>query len=75
MLTLYWDICIITNVPRLSGGMADHLTPNQAGKHPVVQVPPLLNHLGGKTFVLPPIFIYLYLLKRHFENDVTWFVP
>ncbi len=34
-----------------------HLTQNQAGNTVWVQVPPPAPTLGGKTFVLPPIFI------------------
>ena len=35
-----------------------HLTQNQAGNTVWVQVPPPAPTLGGKTFVLPPIFIF-----------------
>ena len=38
-----------------------HLTQNQAGNTVWVQVPPPAPTLGGKTFVLPPIFILLSL--------------
>lgn len=34
-----------------------HLTQNQAGNTVWVQVPPPAPTLGGKTFVLPPIFV------------------
>ena len=62
MLTLFWDICIITNVPRRrSGGMADAL--DQAGNTVWVQVPPPAPTLGGKTFVLPPIF-YIFIFMN-----------
>ena len=37
-----------------------HLTQNQAGNTVWVQVPPTAPTLGGKTFVLPPIF---YIFK------------
>ena len=38
-----------------------HLTQNQAGNTVWVQVPPPAPTLGGKTFVLPPIFIFMNL--------------
>ena len=37
-----------------------HLTQNQAGNTVWVQVPPPAPTLGGKTFVLPPIF-YIFI--------------
>ena len=40
-----------------------HLTQNQAGNTVWVQVPPPAPTLGGKTFVLPPIF---YILSKIF---------
>ena len=41
-----------------------HLTQNQAGNTVWVQVPPPAPTLGGKTFVLPPIFIIVFRLVR-----------
>ena len=38
-----------------------HLTQNQAGNTVWVQVPPPAPTLGSKTFVLPPIFIFMNL--------------
>ncbi len=41
-----------------------HLTQNQAGNTVWVQVPPPAPTLGGKTFVLPPIFyIFIFVNK------------
>ena len=41
-----------------------HLTQNQAGNTVWVQVPPPAPTLGGKTFVLPPIFyIFIFMNK------------
>ena len=47
-----------------------HLTQNQAGNTVWVQVPPPAPTLGGKTFVLPPIFIFmnLYTLSKYFSK-------
>ena len=40
-----------------------HLTQNQAGNTVWVQVPPPAPTLGGKTFVLPPIF-YMFIIPN-----------
>ena len=46
-----------------------HLTQNQAGNTVWVQVPPPAPTLGGKTFVLPPIFYILaYRTKSVCKN-------
>ncbi len=42
-----------------------HLTQNQAGNTVWVQVPPPAPTLGGKTFVLPPIF-YIFIFMNYY---------
>ena len=44
-----------------------HLTQNQAGNTVWVQVPPPAPTLGGKTFVLPPIFLYIYIYELIYD--------
>lgn len=44
-----------------------HLTQNQAGNTVWVQVPPPAPTLGGKTFVLPPIFLYIYICELIYD--------
>ena len=49
-------------VRRRHVGMADDADSKSVGRKPVwVQVPPPAPTLGGKTFVLPPIFIFMNL--------------
>ncbi len=52
-----------------------HLTQNQAGNTVWVQVPPPAPTLGGKTFVLPPIFIFIefiYLIYIFLFEVILW---
>ena len=42
-----------------------HLTQNQAGNTVWVQVPPPAPTLGGKTFVLPPIFYICIFVNKY----------